>query len=269
SGTLFVPAQSNGLCVVINGAMGVRHTFYQAFAQCLAAAGCVVVAYDYRGMGASRAGAIRAEDATLWQWGRQDVSAALAYAHERWPEHRLWVVGHSLGGQLLGLAEHHEWVKGLLAVATPNGYWGHWPRPLRYALAALWHVGMPSLTNVCGYFPARLLRLGGADLPAGVAHEWARWCRHPDYVLDPHGRPWRAGFAAFRGRVWAYGVDDDWMAPEASIQALMLLYVQAQVCQHTVRAAEVGQGDKIGHFGFFRPGQTELWAEALAKMLVP
>lgn len=264
SGVLFSSPASNGHCVVIGCAMAVKSSYYHAFASFLAESGCVVLCYDYRGIGDSRAGAIRAEDATLWQWGQQDVTAAIAYMHRHYPEQKLSVVGHSLGGQLLGLASNNHLVTGLLAITTPSGYWSHWSGPRRYLLGLLWHVGMPSLTNLCGYFPSKRLRLGSADLPANIAREWARWCRHPGYVVDAKGQPWRSGFEGFKGHILAYRVDDDWMAPEASVRALVGCYAHAAVDHRLLVAKGVTRTGKLGHFGYFKAENKALWPEALA-----
>lgn len=264
SGRLFLPQARNGHSVLISCAMGVKHGYYHAFAAFLAEAGCVVLCYDYRGIGESSAGAIRAEDATMWQWGQQDLTAAIAYMHRHYPEQKLVVVGHSLGGQLLGLASNNHLVSGLLAITTPSGYWRHWSGPSRYLLGLLWHVGMPSLTNLCGYFPSKRLRLGRADLPLKVAHEWARWCRHSGYVVDEQGQPWRSGFEGFKGRLLAYRADDDWMAPEASVRALIDCYTHAEVRHQLLVAKTVAPAGKLGHFGYFKAENKGLWPAALA-----
>jgi predicted alpha/beta hydrolase len=140
-----------------------------------------------------------------------------------------------------------------VTVAAQSGYWGRWPSPKRYYYAGVWYVLIPALTALCGYFPSRLLGLG-EDLPAGVARQWARWCRSRDYLGD-----WR-GHERFAAPILALSFADDPYAPAAAVDALHEHYAAAPVERRHLRPQEVG-ATRIGHFGFFKPGVPELWRE--------
>jgi predicted alpha/beta hydrolase len=115
---------------------------------------------------------------------------------------------------------------------------------------SLWHVLIPVLTRI-GRFPARLLGMG-ADLPAGVARQWAFWGRHPQYVVDDEGRP-RSELEAFAPPILALApVDDARFAPEPALAGLLRRYAGAP---HRV----VRLPAPLGHFGFFRPGMEDWW----------
>jgi predicted alpha/beta hydrolase len=121
-------------------------------------------------------------------------------------------------------------------------------------MALLWYGAIPLLSNVVGYFPGALTI--GADLPRGVALEWARWGRTPGYLVGGDGASRRAGFARFSGPLLSYGIANDHYAPPAAIDALLSLYTGAQQERRQL-------DDPIGHFGFFRDRfRDTLWREA-------
>lgn len=266
TGTLYAPADSNQRCVLLNGATAVKRGYYDAYARYLAAAGFTVLTYDYRGIGDSCVRSVQQEPGTMRQWGEADTAGAIAFLTQRHPGYRLLVVGHSAGGQLFGLAANNRQAAAMLAVSSQSGYWRYWPWPRRLGLAALWFAVLPVLTRLCSRFPARRLGLGSSDLPPGVAREWARWCRHPDYIVDESGQPLRQHFKAYNGNILAYTIEDDWMAPSAAVHALLAFYASANVETRPLAPSAFGL-NALGHFGYFRRGSRALWAAGSAWLL--
>ena len=258
-GTLFRPRSSNECAVAIHAATGVRQDFYAKFAAYLAERGFTSLTYDYRGIGRSRPRQLRGFQARMRDWALLDAPAALDFLARSVPGTRLMTVGHSFGGQALGLLPRPERISAALVVGSQSGYWRHWPALGRSWMWLATHVVLPSAPRLLGYFPASLLGFG-EDLPAGVAIEWASWCRHPQYVvgaLSAHG-----GYAKFAAPLRAYAIRDDRFAPPRAVEALLELYPSARSEIRRVAPIDVGV-KKIGHFGFFRERFREtLWREA-------
>jgi predicted alpha/beta hydrolase len=253
-GTEFGDASLAERVVLVAPATGVRRRLYRPFAEFLAAQGFGVVTWDWRGTGDSRPASLRGFRATMRDWGGRDLAGVIDWASARDPGARLTAVGHSFGGQSVGLAANRERVRALVTVGAQSGYWGHWPRPRRYIYAALWYVAMPLATRLAGYFPARLFRLG-EDLPRDVALQWARWCRSPTYLGD-----W-SGHRAFTAPILAIGFMDDPFAPPSAVDALHARYGGCKQQRWSIAADELG-AERIGHFGFFRVGVTPtLWRD--------
>src|SRR3712207_3666282 len=247
-------ARSAERLVLVAPATGVKRRLYQAFAEFLAGEGFGVVTWDWRGTGDSRPASLRGFDATMRHWGERDLGGVIDWAAGRYPNARLGVIGHSFGGQAVGLAKNRGRVRRLVTVAAQSGYLGHWPRPQRYLYAALWYVAMPLATRVAGYFPARLFRLG-EDLPRGVALQWARWCRTPAYLGE-----W-SGHRAFTAPILSIGFMDDPFAPPEAVQALLARHGSKKRQTWLIAPDELG-AKHIGHFGFFRPDATPtLWRD--------
>jgi predicted alpha/beta hydrolase len=245
--------------VVIASATGVRRGYYAAFASFLASRGQDVVTFDYRGIGDSRRAARKPK---MHDWGEKDLAAVVEHASVALGERRgrVDVIGHSVGGQIVGLLPEAEIasVRRFVMVAAQSGDYRLWPLPSRLAMAALWYGVVPGVTRAVGYLPGSLGI--GEDLPPGVALEWAAWCRTPGYLVGGPGAPRKAGFARLRADALAFGFDDDPYAPPAAIDALVALYENASIDRVHVTRSEVGP---IGHFGFFRDRfRKGLWDHA-------
>lgn len=237
--------------IVIATATGVHHRFYRRFAEFLAHGGFEVMAFDWRGMGASRTDrGHRDPRLTMRHWGEQDLSAAIAWADARANGRRVHLVGHSFGGQALGLASNADRVDRALFVGSQHGWVGHWPLHLRVPLWLLWNFGMPLGAATLGRFPSSLVGMG-ETLPQAVALEWARWCSRPEHLGT-----WE-GHAALRLPLLSLSFDDDVFAPRRAAEALLREYRSAEI----VHEHQPATG--LGHFGFFRGGSAlPLWERA-------
>jgi predicted alpha/beta hydrolase len=257
--SLFRPAAPSGRAALVFAATGVPQEYYRRFSAFLAERGFGVLTFDYRGIGRSRRGPLRGMRAGMRDWGLLDMPAALDFLERAAPGARLMAVGHSFGGQALGLLPAAERIRAALLVGSQSGYWRNWPPLGRAWVWPLVHVLLPALPRLFGYFPSS--RLGfGEDLPAGIAVEWASWCRHPRYLVGALGA--EEAYARFAAPLRAYAISDDWIAPRGAIEALLALYPAARSELRPVSPRELG-ARRIGHFGFFRePFRDTLWRDA-------
>lgn len=246
------PAGARSL-ITLNPATAVLQPFYRPFAESLAARGHLVLTFDYRGMGESRP----FPEARMRDWGEKDLAGVLAWAQKEHPSLPLAGFGHSAGGQMLALAEGAERYQAFVGVAAQSGYWGHWPMPRKLRRAADWHVLMPAVASIRGHLPGWIGL--GADLPGGVAREWARWCRHPDYMLSDDAEARRARLARLPFPFLSYSFSDDAYGPKPAVDWLAAQLVNAKVERKHVAPPDVG-AKSIGHFGFYRKRQGgALW----------
>jgi predicted alpha/beta hydrolase len=246
-----------GRALLIAAATGVRRDFYGPLANFLASAGFDVLTFDWRGIGGSRPPSLRGFEASMTLWGTRDLPAVIDFAATRWPDARLHALGHSFGGQAIGLAPNSARLRSVVTVASQSGYFGHWKPPARYKYAALWLAVMPALTHVAGYFPSRRMGLG-EDLPRGVALEWARWCRTPDYLGD------YSGHQKFCAPMLVYSFADDIYAPRSAVEWLHRRYGTKELEHRHLEPRALG-AKRIGHFGFFRAGNVTapLWRQTV------
>lgn len=260
---LFTPAGEARGTIVIHGATAVPQTYYAPFAAYLAGRGLRVLTYDYRGIGASRPSSLRGLSATMTDWARHDARAALGHAHG-WDE-PVAVVGHSFGGQIIGLIDELRDVAAAVLVGAQLGWYGHWPGALdRARLSLMWHGLVPALTGLFGYLPGAAGL--GTDLPAGVAREWARWCSDTDYLMSFHPDA-RERFARFDRPTAVYSFTDDDFAPEPAVEQLLAHMPRENVTHLRLSPRDLELGP-IGHFGWFRRRfRDALWGGAAEFLL--
>jgi len=246
---------------LINSATAVKRSYYRRYAAFLAEEGMAAVTFDYRGVGGSRPGGGTRVAASMREWAEKDAAGVLAWTLRRWPGAPVVLVGHSFGGQALGLMPGADRLSRALFVAAQSGYWRHWPGWWRWRTWIFWHFLLPGLSHTVGYFPGRLAGLG-EDLPKGVALDWARWGRRPDYILEGDAAR-RESYARLRLPIRAYSFPDDDFAPATAVDALLSFYRGAAVEHRHVTPRELGV-EAIGHWGFFRESfRATLWQESL------
>jgi len=265
NGTLFIPAQHNRQVVQINSALGVPQRFYQRLAQALAAHGCIVLTYDYRGVGDSQDRAMRRDNTRLRDWGELDIAAAITFLQTHYPAYRHVGIGHSAGGALLGLAANSDRLQAFLAVASPSAYWRNWSFPHNVFLMPFWHLMVPVLPRLWGYFPGDFFGMG--KLPTPLVLQWRRWAMHRDYIVDDDGRALRQHYHRITTPMrFVHFSDDKLYAPRASIEHLAQFYANAKREILTYTPAQCGQ-KTLGHFGYFRSGAQRLWQQDIAWLL--
>ncbi|MDR3515874.1 MAG: alpha/beta fold hydrolase [Azospirillaceae bacterium] len=237
--------------IIINPATGVLARYYHDFATFLAGHGFDVLTYDYRGIGLSRPARLRGCGYRWRDWGELDFDAALRFAKAGDAGHRLFVVGHSIGGFLPGLAAQAPAIERLLTVGAQYGYWRDYAPRHRAALFLKWHLVMPAVTALCGYFPGK--RLGWLeDLPAGVATEWS--FRRSRMELS-HPRPARHDvlhrFSRLTAPILALSMSDDEFATVPALRRTLNYYRGSEPIQVLLNPDDLGHY-AVGHFALFR-----------------
>jgi predicted alpha/beta hydrolase len=267
--TLFLPRRAKRHAVLINAATAAPRKIYRRFAGYLARRGCAVLTYDYRGIGGSRqkdtVGYDRPKSlvgfkASMADWAALDATAAVAWMRERYHALPLTYVGHSFGGQALGLLANNAEVSRALLIASQAATWRLMAAPERYRVyAAMNLVGVP-LTRVLGYAPGWAGI--GEDLPKDAFLQWARWVTSPRYLFDDGGLSALKNFANFTGALRALCIADDPWATRPAVELLCSGFSAITPEILDLAPAEVGS-PRIGHFGFFRPEHREpLWRGA-------
>jgi predicted alpha/beta hydrolase len=266
--TLFLPRGAKRNAVLINSATAVHRKLYRGFAGYLAKRGCAVLTYDYRGTGDSRQKSLTGYNqpkslvgfnASMSDWAAQDITAAVAWMRQRYHGMPFAYVGHSFGGQALGLLPNNTEISRALLIAAQAGYWKLMTVPERYRVYALLNfVGLP-LTRALGYMPGKAGL--GMDLPKDAFLQWVSWVMSPRYLFDSKLEALQ-NFPKYKGALRALCLSDDPWATRPAVELLCSGFTSIKPEIITVTPADTGV-TSIGHMGFFRAEHRDtLWRGA-------
>lgn len=251
------PARAKGN-ILVASATGVPQAFYRRFAEYASQQGFTVMTFDYRGIGQSNYASLKGFPASFLDWAKLDLAAAVDAMSEA--DVPLFMVGHSFGGQALGLLPNHHKVARLYTFATGAGWHGWMPFGEQIKVFFMWRLMGPLLTKWKGYLHWQQLGMG-EDLPLGVYQQWKRWCRFPHYFFDD---PTMLGvaeqFATVSTPIVAANALDDLWAPPSSRDAFLRGYQNAA---KTVIDLDPRTTGPLGHMGYFRAKAMPLWGHVL------
>ncbi|WP_369963743.1 alpha/beta fold hydrolase [Leifsonia sp. EB34] len=226
-------------------AMGVGWSYYRPLFDRLRGLGAIVVAHDLRGHDVRG----RGSDSGFREIVEVDIPAIVAEARSRWPGHPVWLMGHSLGGQLSAVSAAHNAlpVEGLVLIAAGSAHHRGFPswRGLRNRLLAPCFAAM---TIVLGYWPGDRVGFGGRQ-PRRLLLDWAYLVRTGRYRSGDTGREYDDDLHRWEQPLLLVGVDGDTLAPEGAIHELRKKMPRARA---TALRRPRPLGGKDPHFSWVR-----------------
>jgi len=260
AGLLFEPSGPVADVIVINGATGVPRNFYKSFAKWCAderQSACLI--YDYRDFGASAVNAVKDSPVDMVDWAIKDQQAAIQFMLNRYPDEKITLVGHSLGGMFLQYQSEmfRDKIKRAITVASGSGYWLQHPLWYIPVVAIFWWLIGPISTKVLGYTPGRALGFG-SDLPAGVYWQWRRWCTSSRFydVDRPEYIPITDAKISFPVSMFTF--NDDQMIPRKAVEFLQNFYNSPDVTVTSLDPKSFGLS-KVGHIQAFAKRNKAAW----------
>ena len=259
SAGLFIPDIQPRAAIMIAPATGIKKTFYFSLASYLAENGYGVICFENRGIGRSHQGNINQVDASLINWGRLDMTAALESLKAKFPGVAYHLIGHSAGGQLLGLMENAPEIKSMFNYACSSGYIGNIPYPFKIQGSFFLRIFMPLSTWLFGQANNQWMGMG-EPLPKKVARQWSKWCTNPGYVANDFGKAIRSHHydELTLPSKWLHATDDP-IANLANVKDMIRIYASIQAEIKTLNPKEMGFSS-LGHMQFFSSKKKALWS---------
>lgn len=252
--------------LIIASATGVKQTFYQKFAEFIAEKGLTVITFDYSGIGRTLQASkktVKATQTDIATWGKNDLEAIIQYVQQHYPSAKITLLGHSIGGQIVGLAKSSLCIQKIILIAAQSGYWKLWKGKDKIKMWLNWHLVFPVLLTLFGYLPSKKI-MGMENLPKGVAKQWSGWGRKPNYLFDEIAES-ELFHHQITTNITSISIEHDFYAPKEAVDELAQKYTNAKVKRMhlTPKAYNVNE---LGHFGIFRTKFREnvwllLWNE--------
>jgi predicted alpha/beta hydrolase len=267
---LLLPTQPKAV-IQINGATAVLKEFYLNIATYLYENNYAVLIFDYRGIGGSAPKeGLRNCTYEYTDWARKDMTAALAYLKNKFPGLPIMFLGHSVGGQSIGLIQNTaKTVKALVTVNSSSGY--HGGMTIKYHLRNFFffEVVRPLTLGIWGY--GKLKSFGFMeDLPKKIYNSWREWCSVSDYFFDPKYASTIEGIEGYKNLDFPITVfraaDDDIATPINNHNLWKHIISSKPIEQITLQPQDYNL-KAIGHFDLFRKKHKEtLWPVILEKL---
>lgn len=258
--SLYNAAISDKIMIIVSAA-GVLQSFYKKIAEYFQNNGISTITFDYAGIGKSLHGNIKNENSSLANWGNRDLEAVIKHTIKTFPHHKVILLGHSIGGQLIGLAPSSCLADKIILVAAQSGYWKFWKGFGKIKMWANWHMLVPLLTRGFGYLPSKKFSRM-KNLPKNVAEEWAEWCRSSEYIFASYSHN-NLYFDRIKCDITSISIDDDYFAPKKSVDWLTSKFENARI-KRMHFYPEHFYAPKIGHFSLF----TEKFKDNIWHILI-
>lgn len=244
--------------ILICPATGITKNFYHAFAQWLNQQGYPVLSFDFRGIGESLHGALKDSTASINDWGMYDIPAAIEALLNRTQAEKVIIVGHSAGGQLLGIASNYHKVAKVLAIAGSTGHVKGLKGKTKVLAPVMFNIIFPVSSLVKGYGATQFIGMG-ENLPKNVAKQWAEFCSKPGYVMNTIGKTIFEDYhQQIQCPITSFWATDDEIATHSNVKDLLRLYPNAQTKLIELNPQQLGY-KQIGHMLMFKKSHQKIW----------
>ncbi len=246
--SLYAPANPKYLFVVFP-AMGVFARYYKQLAEELSANGVITALADLRGNDTS---GIRPNTKTDFGYREQlelDFDTVITKVKNKYPDLPIYLLGHSLGGQLscLYASRNTEKIDGLILSATCSVYYKGWKGLSAYRILAGTQFAN-LVAKTLGYFPGKKIGFGGLEAKT-VIRDWSHQSRTGRYELKNDSFHYEKALSELKIPVLAVSYQGDGLCPKGAVQHL-LSKLKAASIEHIHLEKDDPRNDGYDHFNW-------------------
>ncbi len=244
--TVFPADRPEDPVVICFPAMGVRAAYYEPLAEHLQQVGWNVVTADLRGKGEFEIRASRRCDYGYHEMVQYDWPAVMDCVRTRFPDARLAILGHSLGGQMstLYMSATPGVVSALVLVACPSVYCRVWPFPWNLRLLLMTQA-FRAISFFVGYFPGKKVGFAGTDART-LIRDWAHTTLTGRYELIHSTVSYETLYDRFTEPLLAVSFSDDPLAPKKAVETICAKLTHACLTHWHFTPQDLGL-ERLGH----------------------
>ncbi len=247
--THFQASEESNTVIVIFPAMGIFASYYENLGSELAKNGFHAITADLRGNGKSSIRPSKKVDFGYAGQLDQEYTTVLNHVEAEFPDKRVLLLGHSLGGQLgclMASRKTHK-IDGLMLVACCSVYYKGWDGMARIrTLFGTQFLGLVS--SIMGYLPGKQVGFGGLEART-VIKDWSRQARNGYYVLANDLTDYEAELAKLEIPVMAVSMQGDYLAPAKAVNHLLGKMKGANI-EHLHLKKDDPRNDGYNHFNW-------------------
>jgi predicted alpha/beta hydrolase len=256
--TSFGENNATNKIIVISSAIGVKQSFYSKYATYLANKEYLVFTYDYRGIGESKPEKMKDFEAHFIDWADKDFMGLTQYLEEFYPNHQKYLIGHSIGGIMIGLTRAYKAYDKIVTIGSQYGYIKNFHQKDKPKVNFFFRIAIPILSSFYGFFPSQKVGMG-EPIPLGIASDWRKLILKEKSILG-YADETQNLYDDITKPILIISLDDDYMATPKSVDLFAELVLKnAKKKRLNIIPKEYGLTE-IGHLDFFREKHKEqLW----------
>jgi len=218
----------NAQVIIIMPALGVKAKFYEPLAYALKEKGFIVVTADLRGTGNSSINPKKRNfgyhEMLIYDW-----PIIIEKVNKHFPNNKIYLLGHSLGGQLnmLYSSQYSQLISGLILVASCSVHYKGWNFPLNIGVLLATQTAR-LLVKILGYFPGKKIGFAGTEAK-NLILDWAYNARTGKYKLLNSKTDFENSFPNIKLPVLAISFEHDKLAPLNAVKLLTAKMQNASV----------------------------------------
>lgn len=206
--------------VIIFSAMGVKASYYRHYAAEMVRNGLHIITIDQRGNDNSSVRPSRKVNFGYKEIVEIDYPHIVRKVKFLFPESQLYIMGHSLGGQLASLyaCKHPEIINGLILNASCSVYYKGWSGFQKlgvYIGAAMCKL----VANTKGYYPGKTFGFGGTEARQ-VINDWHYTAVTGKYKAGGSAFDYETALEKLRIPIMAISYEGDSASPKAALDNL-------------------------------------------------
>lgn len=243
-------ANSNIYLIINNGAR-VSKDKYNDFAMYISQKNINVLTYNYTDVGAS-INSLKKSKTGIKDWANSDFKKIITHITSINKKAKIFVLGHSLGGQIIGLSDDYHKIQGIVLIATQSGYWKHWSFPLNILNYLTWNFYIPIILKKYNFLPKGKDK-NLTDMPKKAALEWMSWCQSKNYLFDYIPKSERY-YHKITCPLLSISFNNDIYATKEAVNWFTSQYINAKI----IRKHYTSKVTKFSHSAAFEPSNFEI-----------
>jgi predicted alpha/beta hydrolase len=204
--------------ILILPALGVRASFYKTLVQEFCKNKMSVMLMNLRGNGDSSVKVTRGVHFGFNEIINHDIASAVDYISKTYPKKKIYLMGHSLGGQLACLyaSKFPQKISGIILAASCTVYYKVHTNKLKILIQTQL---VRAVTESLGYFPGKRIGFAGTE-SVGVMRDWSNNALNGEYIVDGDTTDFGQKLLELKTSVLALSFEGDNLAPRTAVQDL-------------------------------------------------
>lgn len=190
------------------------------------------------------------------------MPAALNALQQAFPDTNYHLIGHSAGGQLVGLMPNAHQLSSIYNYACSSGCLRNMHMPYFAKAQFFMNIFIPLSNLLLGYTKSQLMGMG-EPLPKAAAQQWRQWCNGQGYIKTAFDTTVHSHYydELEIPSMWVNSTDDD-IANNDNVADMISVYSKMKAQTLTLNPKDHNLSE-IGHMRFFSRKSQSLWQHTL------